>query len=87
MKCEKKREAKDDPKVLIQAIKIMELPVTELGKTTGRAAVRRSDCQSCLGDMWNLSCILDIQVDVEKAVVNQMTSICNNIVFACTNFL
>lgn len=38
MKCEKKREAKDDPKVLIQAIKIVELPVTELGKTTGRAA-------------------------------------------------
>lgn len=86
MKCEKKREAKDDPKVLIQAIKIMKLPVTELGKTTGRAAVWRSDCQSCWGDMWNLSCILDIQVDVEKAV-NQMTSICNNIVFACTNFL
>ena len=43
VKCEKK-EAKDDPKVLIQAIKKMELPVTELGKTTGGAAVWRSDC-------------------------------------------
>ena len=43
VKCEKKKEAKDDPKVLIQAIKKTELPVTELRKTARRAAAW-SDC-------------------------------------------
>lgn len=39
VKCEKKKEAKDDPRVLIYAIKKTEPPVTELRKTAGRAAV------------------------------------------------
>lgn len=52
----KKKEAKDDLKILTQAIKKMELPLTELGKPAGRAGWGGVNSSS----IWGICEIFDV---------------------------